>query len=40
MVGIIESEDVGGCEPGDELNRRLVALRSIPENVETIDALD
>jgi len=34
------SEDVGGCGPGDELNRRLVALRRNPENVDTIDALE
>jgi len=38
--GIMESEEVGGWEPGDELNRRLVALRSNPENVETIDDLE
>jgi len=38
--GIMESEEVGGWELGDELNRRLVALRSNPENVETIDALE
>ena len=37
---IMESEDVGGRDPGDELNRRLVALRSSPEKVETIDALE
>ena len=35
--GIIESEDVGGWDPGGGLNRRLVALRSNPEKVETID---
>jgi len=37
---IMESEDVGGCEPDDEENRRLDTLRSIPEKVETIDALE
>lgn len=38
--GIMESKDVGGWDPGDGLNRRLVALRSNPENAETIDALE
>jgi hypothetical protein len=37
--GIMESKDVGGCDPV-EVNRRLVALRSNPEKVETIDALE
>lgn len=36
----MESDDVGGCEPDDEVNRRLDTLRSNPEKVETIDALD
>lgn len=36
----MESEDVGGCDPGDGLDRRLVALRSNPEKVETIDTLE
>ena len=35
----MESKDVGGCDPV-EVNRRLVALRSNPENVETIDDLE
>ena len=38
--GIIESEDVGGREPEDELSRRLETLRNNPEKVETIDALE
>lgn len=38
--GIMESEDVGGRDPGDDWNRRLVALRSNPEKVETIDVLE
>lgn len=38
--GIMESDEVGGCEPDDEVNRRLDTLRSIPEKVETIDALE
>lgn len=38
--GIMESEDVGGCEPDDELSRRLETLRNNPEKVETIDALE
>ena len=36
----MESEDVGGRDPGDDWNRRLVALRSNPEKVETIDVLE
>ena len=38
----MESEDVGGCEPDDGFSRRLEleTLRSSPEKVETIDALD
>jgi len=36
----MESEEVGGCDPGDRLNRRLAALRSSPEKAETIDALE
>jgi hypothetical protein len=36
----MESEDVGGCEPEDDLNRRLETLRNNPEKVETIEALD
>lgn len=38
--GIIESEDVGGCEPEDGVNRLLDTLRSNPEKVETIDAFE
>lgn len=38
--GIMESEDVGGCEPDDELSRRLETRRNNPEKVETIDALE
>ena len=38
--GIIESEDVGGWDPGGGLDRRLVALRTNPEKVETIDVLE
>ena len=36
----MESEDVGGWDPGDKLNRRLAALRSSPEKADTIDALE
>lgn len=39
-VGIMESEDVGGWDPGDGLKRRLVVLRSNPDKVETIDTLE
>lgn len=36
----MESRDVGGCDPGDEWNRRLVTLRNNPEKVDIIDALE
>lgn len=36
----MESEDVGGCEPDDEGNRRVDTFRNKPEKVETIDALE
>ena len=36
----MESEEVGGCDPGDKLNRRLAALRKSPEKADTIDALE
>lgn len=38
--GIMESEDVGGCEAEEEVPRRVDTLRSNPEKVETIDALE
>jgi hypothetical protein len=38
--GIMESDDVGGCEPEDGVIRRLDTFRRSPEKVETIDALE